>query len=299
VKALFITTETADCANHVRSWASAFGPPAVVTYDLHGLNNDWRFTEAAERERPRVIVYIGADKARGNPRIGTLIELRKIAPVVLICSDAGDKPWHAVLTAYRTHNCFDLRVSIDGANDAPVDLATLTPVDAGPFGGPSPVRDIRCGFSGTVGHWNPRSEIIRALEWFAGLTVRDRQGASRYEDHVMFLRRCRMLLNISFTGTAQAHHVKGRVLEAGWAGCCLLESAGSPIGEWFPEDCYITYRDPVHAAELIRELDDVTIERAARRLAEEVRARFTARQVWGGMLERIGLVADPVTLAAS
>src|SRR3990167_5695811 len=199
--------------------------------------------------------------------------LRKIAPVISLCSVAADKPWHTVLDVYRKQECFDLQVSIDGAHGSPVDLVTLTPVDAGPFSGPNPERDIHCGFSGTVGRWNSRSELVNALVWFGGLTVRARQGSERYEDHVQFLRRCQMVMNISFTGTGHNHHIKGRVLEAGWAGCCLLEMEESPIAEWFPEGCWISYRDPKEAAEIIATVDDETIRNCAKKLSDVVRRK--------------------------
>lgn len=286
-RALFLTTKTNDCTNHVQAW-NAFSSVKAEHYafDHRGLNGDWRILEIAAESKPEIIFYIGACEAPGNPTVATFQALRAIAPMVNICSDAADRPWHKVLEFYRKRECFDLQVSIDGAKEAPVDLATLTPVDAGPFAG-QVRRDIRCGFSGTVGRWNQRSETVKALAWFGGLTVRAREGLDSYDDHARFLKRCRMVLNISFTGTGHAHHIKGRVLETGWAGGCLLESEGSPIAEWFPEGSWVPYRDPPHAAHLIATLDDLTIERTAQRLSQEVRTRFSARTIYEGMLARV------------
>ena len=292
MRALFITTKTVDCANHVSAWDSMSSTPAVhITYDHHALCNDWQLTAKVEEMRPDVIFWIGASKARGNPRSHAFRAWREVAPTVLICSDATDKPWHPVLAGCRTRGDFDLMVAIDGGHGAPVDLATLTPVDARPFSN-WPGRNIRCGFSGNVGRWNSRSEIVSALKWFGGLTVRERSEQDPYSEHVNFLMRCQMLLNISVTGTGHAHHIKGRVLEAGWAGCALLESEGSPIGKWFPPDCYITYSDPIQAAWFIKHLPHRDLERCARRLAEEVRQRFTAAQIYGEILHGIGLNVD-------
>lgn len=285
MKALFITTKSNDCDNHVQAWESVHGPAARLVFDVQGIRNDWQFAAAAEQHKPEVIFYIGACNAPGNPRPATLAGLRSFAPTINLCSDAADKPWHPVLAGMRTRGCFDLQVSIDGARNSPVDMATLTPVDPRPFQVETE-RDIRCGFSGSVGRWNERSEVVKALEWLGGLTVRERQGSGAYEDHARFLRRCRMLLNSSFTGTGHAHHVKGRVLEAGWAGCALLESEGSTIGDWFPADCYLTYRDPKEAAEIIASLDDSTISRMATRLSEEVRSRFHPSMIYGSILKR-------------
>ena len=298
MKALFITTRTNDCLNHVRAWESAYGPAEHVTYDHLGLRNDWQFPIAAERIKPKVIFWIGACRASGNPRPESLIAMRKIAPTVNLCSDAADGPWHGELRAYRGHKCFALQVAIDGARDAPVDHSTLTPVDPRPFAEPSGLRDIRCGFSGTVGRWNQRSEVINSLEWFGKLVVRDRtRGEDSYAEHVAFLKRCRMLLNLSHTGSGLKHHVKGRVLEAGWAGCALLESEGSPIGDWFPPDCYLTFKSPLDAARLIAETTDTDISRLSANLAREVRARYSVTQIYTAIMEKAG-VYRPKPLAA-
>lgn len=271
----------------MRAWESVYGPAERLTFDHIAMRADWLFAEAARRVKPDIIFYIGACKAPGNPLPETLKALRDFAPFVNLCSDAVDRPWHPVLIGYRNRGCFDLQVSIDGANQSPVDFVTLTPVDGGVFDSMNPVKDIRCGFSGSVGRWNSRSEIVKALGWFGGLTVRERRGSDQYEDHVRFLRRSKMVLNISFSGSGHAHHIKGRVLEAGWAGCCLLESEGSPIAEWFPEGSWITYKDPLEAAEIIRTLDDATIESCARKLSEAVRAKYTPSRIYGEILSRV------------
>jgi hypothetical protein len=104
-----------------------------------------------------------------------------------------------------------------------------------------------------------------------------------------------MMLNISYTGSQLTHHIKGRVLESGWAGCALLESAGSPIAEWFPEDCYFTWRDAKEAAAIIRDATDEEIAHRAERLAKEVRARYSAKLIYGEILRRIGLQDASIT----
>ncbi len=288
MKALFYTTQTVDCANHVRAWDSCFPTAEHLTYNPHGVRNDWQMREAAIKLKPDVVFWIGAHQAPGNPLCETFKAVRDIAPLVNLCCDAADAPWHHFLHLYEKRGCFDLQVSIDGALKAPVDLATLTPIDPTAFAA-RPGRDIRCGFSGTVGRWNSRSEVVNALMWFGGLTVRPRIEGDSYDHHGHFLTRCAMLLNFSHTGTGRRHHMKGRVLEAGWAGCALLESKGSPIGEWFPEDCYITYVDPRDAAKLISNLPDETIKHMAARLAKEVRARYSAKRIYSEIMERAGV----------
>ena len=286
MKALFYTTTTVDCSNHVQAWNSAYPKASHICYEMRHLCNDWQLLEGIEREKPDVVFYIGANESLGNPKVGTLQIAQSKVPVINLCSDAADKPWHRTLEGYKRKGCFALQVSIDGARDAPVDYATLTPIDPGPFCEPL-TKSIRCGFSGTVGRWNARSEVVLALTWFGGLTVRDRVKVDGYENHVDFLKRCQMVLNISNTGSGLAHHIKGRVLEAGWARSALLESAGSPIGEWFPSDCYITYRNPKEAADIIRDIGDTEIDKCAARLAHEVRTRFRADMIYDEILRRV------------
>ena len=285
MKALFLTTQTADCINHVRAWETVFGEATQVKFNHEGIRNDHVLLDAARAIKPDVIFYIGATKGSGNPRIETHLALREIAPCINLCSDAADRPWHHVLEGYARTRCFDLQVAIDGAAEAPVDFITLTPVDPRPFMIESE-KDIRFGFSGSVGRWNGRSEIVKALEWFGGLTVRHRESGDNYRDHARFLRRCRLILNVSLTGSGHRHHVKGRVLEAGWAGCALLESEDSLIGNWFPSDCYLTYRNPVEAAEIARDIDEATLNHLSQRLAEEVRGRFHPKLIYTEILKR-------------
>lgn len=297
MKAMFATTKTIDCVNHVNAWESVYGPSVVWTYEHNPLSagtfkNHWQVIEIAEQEQPDVIFYIGACDAPGNPSPDILRDLNKVAPLINLCSDAADGPWHKEMVKYAKHGCFSLQVGIDGNGDSCADFNTLTPVDARPFNVVA-TRDIRCGFSGTVGRWNPRSEIVNALMWFGGLTVRPR-GES-YRSHIEFMGRCQMLLNVSNTGTGKRHHIKGRVLEAGYSGCCLLESEGSPIGDWFPDDCYFIYKDPLEAADLIANLSDSKISHAAKRLGEEVRSRYTARQIYSGILKAVD-VDNPLSL---
>lgn len=286
MKAFFYTTKTADCTNHVKAWESVYGPCEHRRYEHRRMRTDYSVVQAAQAYLPDAIFYIGAYKAPGNPTYSTFRSFREIAPTFNLCSDAADEPWHTPLDMYRKRECFDLQVAIDGGKNSPADHSTLTPVDARPFEGEAK-KDIRCGFSGSVGRWNARSEVMHALQWFGGLTIRDRCHGDNYQDHVDFLKRCQILINASFTGSGHAHHIKGRVLEAGWAKCALLESKGSPIGEWFPDDCYFLYDGPVEAAEFIKGLKDAQIEHAAARLAEEVRAKYTASHIFEGMMQHV------------
>lgn len=289
MKALFITTKTNECVNHVRAWNSIADIPSDhITYDHMAIRNDAKLLEKARLSEPDVIFYIGAAKALGNPRAETLLEMRQMAPLIHLCSDATDKPWHPVLAGYRTRGCFDLQVAIDGARNAPVDMSTLTPVDPGPFVSYGP-RDIKCGFSGTVGRWNERSEVLSALKWFNWVTIRAREATDGYEDHARFLTWCRMLLNFSWTGSGHAHHMKGRVVEAGMAGCALLEHVDSPISDWLPKGCWIPWSTVKNISEIISDITDNEITSVATSLSDVIKQKWTPKMIYGSMLEKVGI----------
>lgn len=284
-KIVFLTAPSNDCYNHVAAFRS-IAPAEHVIMDFKGIRLDWEIVESIRKMNPNVVFYIGANEGTHALKWKALKEISRFAKTVNICSDAADKPWHNILENYKNIGCFDLQVSIDGGRPSTIDLPSLTPIDSDQYQG-EVNRDIRCGFSGSTG--GKRSEIINALSWFGNLTVRNRAAQDGYAEHVEFLKRCRMLLNTSWTGSGQTHHIKGRVLEAGWAGCALLEYHESPIKEWFPDDCYFIWRDAKEAAAIIKDASDDDISRRSRRLAEEVRARFSAKSIYGEILRKINV----------
>lgn len=295
-KALFLTTHTNEVGNHIRGWESVFGEATRFIFNIGSIRNDWRWTEGAAKLKPDVIFYIGACGIGGGaPHKSCLRALRKMAPMVHLCSDAADPPWHPVLRYFREEELFDLQVALDGALDAPVDFATLTPIDPRAFSQYSlqTSRTIRCGFSGTKGGVGDRFDLMTTLEQAGLLKVRHRLKGDGYDDHVQFITSCQMLLNMSGTGSRATDHIKGRVVEAGWARCALLEPLTSPIHEWFPKDCYFSYKDVGEAATLIRDLTNEQIEERVVNLAEYTRANYHPRQIYGSILERIGLHVGP------
>jgi len=289
-KILFLTTPTNDCNNHVRAFRS-FAPAEHLIMRTKGIRVDGHIVKQVRDVNPDVIFYISANQGPCALKWRTLVDLKTISKTINLCSDAMDRPWHGVLDLYKKHSCFDLQASIDGSRYEAMDLAALTPVDPTYYSNDVD-KDIRCGFSGSVGTSGQRAMIINSLEWFGNLTIRLRTLKKGYEDHVNFLKRCKMILNTSWTGTGHAHHIKGRVLEAGWARCALLESHSSPIGEWFSEDCYFTWRSAKEAAEIIHDASDKEVAEKAKRLAEEVRERFTPKQIYGKMLSLIGVEGE-------
>lgn len=285
-RALFITTHTNDTHNHIDAWDSVSSIPAKRIYFnyIGGLgNNTYILNKAREFGEIDVIFYIGANLGKGLPSFETLRELRKIAPLVNIISDAADKPWHHVIKAYRDEECFDLHVGIDGDPESPVDHVTLTPIDSRPFDSIKVDKDIRCGFSGNAS--GKRGSILGAVGSRCFVRIR----GDDYLDHISFLKRCRMVLNVAYTGSGQRFHVKGRVTEAGYAGAALIEPMQSPTKHWFPSYSFLNYKDTEHLIELIETVKTEDVISCANSLSEIVREKYSAAAIYGGMLERVGL----------
>ena len=314
MRCLMVTSQTTDVDSLVRAWDCWNATPSFRTtfYHMGNIPQDVHILRDAVAYKPDVIFYIGAAGCPGIPSIKTLKKLRDMAPSINLCCDAIDEPWPSLIKEYAAAGCFDLQVTLDGTRAAPVDLATVTPVDPRPYEGPGPRKDIRCGFSGSVsmpGNWmkrasennKVRTRIIVGLHEQFLLELRKRTADSTYPDHVAFIRRCRTFINLSFSGSGEQHQVKGHVLETGWAGAALLEYADSPIADWFPEGCWFPFRTIDEAAALIRGLSDAEIEAAALALSTFVRAKYRPESIYGEILSRCGLfpaVAAPVSLRA-
>lgn len=285
MKALFITTMTNDTDSLVTAWDCWNSEPADrIRFNHMGTGTDAEILKAARESRPDVIFYIGGCAGPGMPLEDTFRAIRKIAPSVNLCCDAADDPWHPVLNSYAVGECFDLQVALDGRVGAPVDLVTITPVDPRPYEGTSGKRDLVCGFSGNFGLRGKRWTVVGPLSDAGLVTVRKRITVGAYDDHAGFLRRCRVVLNTSFSGSGRTHHVKGRVLEAAFAGAALLEPVESPTGAWFPEATFYPYKDHADAARIIRGLDFNEAAAKAREFGAMARDLYHPSRIYGAML---------------
>ncbi len=300
LKALFVTTSTTEPIENVDAWVSAMGPAEHVTFDINGPQNDAEILARAKACEPDVIFYTGGTEGTGLPGEDTLRGLREIAPSVIMQGDFGDPPWWPMMNHYRTLECFDLQVAMDGVRDCPADLVTLTPFDLTKYDGWRRQRDIRCGFGGnamTRDYYDglkqagkatdPRSEFLYGLG--NKVVIRPREITGNYAGYVEFMQRCEIILNTCVAGSGTVNHVKGRVLEATFAGAALLEHEVSPAHDWFPADTFFKYRGTDQARAIIEGADDTEI--AARALSATLYAveHYNARRIYRGILDRVGL----------
>lgn len=297
---LYLSTSTPDTIKEIDSWRClGIGSTEVIYYDKIRVG-----VTDVEIRKPKMTVLISAHKAPFAPSLDELIKMNEISPLVQILSDGGDTPWHEETIRWR--DAFTTIVSIDGNPNWPsrqCDLTLLTPIDPryfdNMFGEQNPVRDVLLGFAGGIGH-GPRGLVMNHLlekgllthRWHSPTTsYKGYEGnAASYKEYADFMRRCKMVINNSMTSNG-LNHIKGRVLEAGWAGACLLEDKNPITPLWLkPGKHYIEYNDHEHAAQLVEELksEPEKIDETARALQEEIIRNHSPKVFWGKVLDKIG-----------
>ena len=285
MKALFITPVGTDLDLLVAAWNSWAETAGHKTYDLWSMPDDEDILQAARDAAPDVMFCLGANEGAGLPSHDTLRTLRTIAPLVHLCWDAADGAWRDVLAAYREGECFNLQVGMDGTTDAAVDMTTLSPIDTRPYNRRERFRPIRCAFAGQVvfNDPHPRAATLAPLLTEGLIAFRPRT-LRPYSEYVDYIRRCQILLNISHTGSGHGYHVPVRVVEAGFAGCALLDMVQGPIRDWIPEDAVFLYSNAEEAAEIIKSAE---IGDKASALSVHVRENYTPQRIYENILARL------------
>jgi len=206
-----------------------------------GRNQNPNIADWARNERLDYIFFIGS-AAGTDPAPEHFIAIKHMnIPCYHICFDGGDKPWWPRLELYKQQCLFDLQVNIDGLKGNPCDLTTLCPLNPDDFN-PLTKKTIPFGFAGNIKS-AVRSNLVRQLQNGGYIQVRVRDAAvDSFKDYCNFLNNCSGMLNISYTGTGKAHHVKARILEGMYAGCVLVEDERAPTKEYFVQGIdYLSY----------------------------------------------------------
>lgn len=214
-----------------------------------------------------------------------------------MCNDAADPPWWPTLETYDKEDCFTVQVAIDGTYDCPISgfkngLIALTPVDTRPFDRhikPWRDREVKLGMIGGIGH-TARREIVQRLQGAYILRFEEGPVGRTYDEMAEQLCNCKGVFNYGATGSGARLHVKGRVVEAGFAGAALFELKDSPTKDWFtPGVEYFEYEGAEHLIELLSSLDDPTLERASLRLFRRMNAEHHPLVFWAKVLAKCGL----------
>lgn len=273
----------------------------------------------ARISEPDFIVYISAWTGDFVPLNETLGEINQIAPLVHLLCDGADPPWWPQLQEFERRGTFSLTVNIDGSHRWPGgrDWATtteaigliprsqgdfvvsnaltlLTPIDTRPFAQPTwsfKERPYAIGYAGNkTGAF--RDSIVNRLNGVRGFAFKDRDPhPNSYPVFADFLKQCRISVSVPFTGSGTAKHVKGRVLETGFAGACLLEWRNDATASWFTPYAdfwpYDSVDECAEYAEWLAHHPTVSGD-IARSLSNRMWREHSPAVFWGKVLERVG-----------
>lgn len=293
MKAAFISTSTDNCDPVIGGWSSFNDTPIAWTRynEAAPQHDDSHLVPFIKDAAPDIAFYIGAAWLPGNPRVETLAEINSLAPLVHICFDGGDSPWWPKMAEYRSAGCFARQVNIDGASCPTADLTTLCPMDPRPYLKHRDTPKIRRGgFAGFVAN-TYRGTIVNPLVQHGLLELRHRKAGyknSDYNDFAQWLCETLFTVNTAVTGTQWRRHVKGRIIEAGLAGCAVLEEADAPTKNWFtPGEDYLPYGSVDEAVYLARNVPDTEWARMAQSMRAKIEDRYTAKSIYEAMIKGV------------
>jgi len=298
MKVLVLSTSTSETHKYADAIRALGHQVLRLEYDRPGHSESAMY-ERVRDFAPVLIVYVG-QRWGAQPSISMLAQMHNnIAPMVHICSDAADPPWWDLLNAYHYGGAFPPQVALDGSHKWPISqtqMTALTPVDPTdfPYGTrPHTERGVPCGYAGNAGGGagSARTDLLTRLLEKRVLDIRIRSDLPHtYEAYCDYLSRCRISLNTAWTGTESAMHVKGRILESGLAGCCVLETKGSPTADWFePGIDYFEYENADHAAALIDRLsaDPILTQTIGSNLRKKVLLSHTPDKFWQRIIDKV------------
>ena len=291
MRAVVLVTYT-DCENKWRSLQAAGHDVHVIQYDNRGHDRHHELIGEIEREKPDFVVFIGAVEiyhGKPVPVSDVLCRIRKIAPFVHMCNDAGDPPWWPMLEEYHARECFDVQVNIDGALETPIanfaeGMTLLTPIDTRVFH-PRPWAERKATACLVGGHGHgARGAAIDELRRRGVLEFYEGKAETRpYAEMADIMCHHKYVFCHPMTGSGQRTHVKGRVVECGFAGAALIELGDSPTSSWFRGGEFFSAKDFDYVEQVVRA--DCG-ERTAERLNQAVNECHTPRVFWKKVLTK-------------
>lgn len=220
-----------------------------------------------------VIIYVGVNGGSCLPMADELIQLKSLAPTVLLCPEASDDQWwRGHVKKYYEDKSFDLIVNVDGNSNWPYSeygITRLPPIDITPWKTPKSweERKYLCGFWGNQGGGGIRGEILNILgdtinvhtNMPARPEYEEEDNLNSYDLYIDFLRNCKSVFNEAGRADSKTigdimieyglgstidvihkslqeggrTHVKVRIVEIGLAGATLIEQASSETKRWF------------------------------------------------------------------
>jgi len=270
---------------------------STVVYDSLTPSDHDNLDKIVGKYNPDWVLYVGAlpgHHGKPVPNTQQLAKLGKNHLMVHLCFDGGEPLWWPVLQDYYDNAQFALQVNIDGTRIGPIGdrgLTTLCPVNPeNYFNPPWSERCISMGFRG--GTHGGRNEVIKPLADKGYLTYSPRNVDEDHKPYARFLSMCKIMLNVAVSGgPAGRLHVKARTLEAGAAGCLLLETKDTPLKNWF--DAGTDYLEYAFHEGAIIQADWIIgnpkeAEAMARRFHKKVVERHNPTVFWSQVMERLG-----------
>lgn len=237
--------------------------------------------------KPDVVIYSGPAEGKCRPFLGTFHEMRKTAKIVNLVCDGGCPNWHPLLETYKKAGCFDLTVNIDGNDEwpkGPNDFTWIGPIDSSYYNKYCQ-KSIDCGFAGGTGSLS-RREAIAKLQQSIELTLPERNESwGTYHLYADFMLSCKRVINFSTAGSGLVDHVKYRVLESGWAKCCLFEQKNKITPKYFvPGVEYLEYESIDDLVDKVKSMD---ISGYGDRLHAAVAGRYSPQIFWKKVFNRL------------
>lgn len=293
MKAVALPTCTPNCTSLWQSLENSGYEVTAIVADGKSDEEQRQLVEQVRGIAPNFIIFFGAVPEHAPRRvltIDTLRSLNSIAPLIHLCTDGGDEPWHPWLRRYASEGVFTLQANCDGC-DAPECITTLTPFNDRCYDPiPWDQRDIRFGIvCSIVGH-GQRQTFIDAMRSNYGLHVHETNASLSYSEFAQSMCRMKIIFNHGMRGSNQGQHLKGRVIEAGWAGSALFDHVDSPTSRWFePGVEYFTYSSVEDVGRLLQMPDDVLRESAAK-LHYRVNRDYAPPVIWNQILKSANVI---------
>ncbi len=296
---LFLVTHTPNCEPFWRSLEAVGHKVRVELYDDRPHDRHHELVELARILKPDFAVYIGAyapSHQRPVPSTDTLSRIRDVCPFILLCGDAADDPWWPVLEDYHQKRCFTAMVAIDGSFNTPIKeftegLTLLTPLDPRVYNPlPWDKRTITTGMIGGLG--GLRGQIVYELSTRGLIDYRLGPIGRSYADYAELLCLTKITLNFAQTGTGKYLHVKGRVVEAGFAGSAVMETRSSPLSQWgfVPGEDYFEYDTGEEIADLLLDTPSWLVEKMAAKFHQKMTVDHNPWIFWGKVLGTAGVL---------
>lgn len=232
--------------------------------------------------KPDVVIYSGPAAGKCLPMNDTFAEMRKTAKVIALVCDGGCPNWHPLLQTYKDENLFDLIVNIDGNHDWPRrahDLTFWGLIDPSYYN-KTVEKTVPLGFAGGTGSKH-RRDVLERLNRFRIELPNRNESWGTYQDYADFMLRTRAVINFPQTGSGKTTHLKYRIIESGFARCCVFEQSNPITKRYFDAGRdYVEYESVEHLQMLLEKTTEEEMRVCAKNLFDKVHKNYLPIRAW-------------------